>query len=97
MPSYEYEIPEAGVRITLIRPVERRDEPVHVRRIEVPAHVAIAGSAAHPLDCDAGARQGWKRMEESGELARIKDFKPSEVKRALETAEARTAAGLNGD
>lgn len=94
MPNYEFEIPEAGVRFVLSRPVERRDEPVTVRRVEVPARIAIAGIAPHPLDCVRGMAEGWKRAEERGELAKIPDFTPEQVKAALADTRARTEAGI---
>jgi hypothetical protein len=72
MPAYEYEIPEAGQTITLIRPVERRDEPVIVRRVQVPQSIAIAGAAANPFDPEAQMRLGWKRLEERGLPAHLK-------------------------
>ena len=83
MPLYEYEIPEAGQRIVLMRPIDRRDEPVHVRRVEVPDEIAIAGvstSAKAPGDFDSGIREGLARYGES-----IRDYTPDQIQHALET------------
>jgi hypothetical protein len=94
MPAYEYEIPELGQTITLIRPVERRDEPVLIRRMEVPRTLAISGAAANPWDPETQMRQGWKRLEERGLPAWM--AKKSTAAREIMARPVQEAAGLTG-
>lgn len=80
MPAYEYDIPELDQRATLIRPVERRDEPIQVIRRTVPDSITIAGAAANPLDFDAQFARGLQQAEARGQIPR--DFTISELKQA---------------
>jgi len=81
MPAYDYEIPELDATVTLIRPVERRDEPLRLVRRTVPDSISIAGAAANPHDPDAQMRAGFKRLEERGQLPR--DFTVKQIQSAL--------------
>lgn len=83
MPQYEYEIPELGQRVTLIRAVEERDAPIQVVRRTVPDSITIAGSASNPFDFDQQYQQGLRRVEERGMLPR--DFTKAELKQAATT------------
>ena len=84
MPVYEYFIPELDQKVQLLRPVERRDDPLDVKRVTVPDRIAIAGAAPNPHDFDAQARRGWQRLEERGQLPR--DFTTKQVKEVLRHA-----------
>lgn len=72
MPSYEYELIDrgepTGLRVTLLRPVDARDEPITLRRVEVPRSLAIAGNAVNPMDPVQAMRRGYKMLEERGQL-----------------------------
>lgn len=81
MPAYEYEVPELDCMITLLRPVDRRDEPLRLVRKTVPDSVTIGGSAGDPFDPDANMRAGWRRLEERGAMPR--DFSKKQVAQAL--------------
>lgn len=83
MPQYEYDIPELGQRVTLIRAVEERDAPIRVVRRTVPDTVAIVGAAANPFDFDTQYKQGLRRVEERGMLPR--DFSKAELAKAAAT------------
>ncbi|RME72405.1 MAG: hypothetical protein D6781_02290 [Verrucomicrobia bacterium] len=79
MPLYEYEIPEAGLRFTLQREVERRDDPVRVVRCTVPRSLAIAGSARNPFEFDDQVQRGYRKLEEEGRLPRRSEFKKTTI------------------
>lgn len=81
MPAYEYECPELGLTLTLLRSVDERDKPLQLVRKTVPDSIAIAGSAANPHDPDAQMRAGFKRLEERGNLPR--DFSVKQIQSAL--------------
>lgn len=81
MPAYQYECPELGLTLTLLRPVDERDKPLRLIRRTVPDSIAIAGAASNPHDPDAQMRAGFRRLEERGQLPR--DFSVKQIKGAL--------------
>jgi hypothetical protein len=87
MPVYEYFIPELDQRVALLRPVERRDDPLEVKRVTVPDRIAIAGSAQDPHSFDNQYARGLRRLEQRGELPR--DFTTEQLKGVMR--HARTA------
>lgn len=95
MPAYDYEIPETDQRITLIRPVHRRDEPLRLVRIAVPDRITIAGAAVNPFTFENQLERGWRKMEDRGTLPR--DFNPREVKELLAADRQRPAASDDAD
>ncbi|MBS0229458.1 MAG: hypothetical protein JSS23_12305 [Proteobacteria bacterium] len=81
MPSYDYELPElGGMRVTLIRPVAERDDPIRVIRRTVPDRVSVSGSAQNPVDFDVQYKRGLQQAEARGQLPR--DFSAGQLKRA---------------
>jgi len=68
MPSYEYDIPELGQTVTLLRPVKDRDKPIAVERRGVPDRIAIASTASDPYSFDAQYAKGLRTLERRGKL-----------------------------
>lgn len=84
MPTYEYEIPEIGLKFTARRSVAERDRGFVVRRRRVPAGVAIAGTAQDPHDFDVAQARGYRKLEERGALSRRRsEFTKDQIKTVL--------------
>jgi hypothetical protein len=68
MPAYEYDLVEPGTdlvlgTVTLIRPVESRDQ-VRLRRRSVPRQVCVRGHARNPQDAAQQVVAGYHKLEQ---------------------------------
>jgi len=86
MPSYDYNIPELGQTVTLLRPVKDRDKPIAVERRGVPDRIAIAGAASDPYSFDNQYAKGLRTLERRGKLPRDFTKKQFAQAAAIKTA-----------
>jgi|LauGreDrversion4_2_1035121.scaffolds.fasta_scaffold51293_4 hypothetical protein len=90
MPTYEYESSEPRLRVICMRPVEDRDKPILLTRVQVPTGISLANtdtgrSKAPSLEKDI--RAGYAKLEDK-EGSRYRDsgdlFSKDEVRKAWE-------------
>jgi hypothetical protein len=88
MPTYEYESSEPRLRVICMRPVEDRDKPILLTRVQVPTGISLANtdtgrSKAPSLEKDI--RAGYAKLEDK-EGSRYRDsgdlFSKDEVRNA---------------
>ena len=93
MPVYEFYNPEIGT-VEVVRPVERRDEPIVLKRKTVPARVLIAGGTPAPTQNDV-VRNGYYAMEQQQDSRfRSGQGSKAELKKKLDKIAAMDRAGL---
>lgn len=87
MPSYLYRCKKTGRELVLIRPVDRRDDPVEespgheYERVTVPESITIGGSAPDPFDMRTQVLRGWQKEEERQGARFNPEWSPAQIKK----------------
>lgn len=87
MPSYLYRCTQTRRELVLIRPVDRRDDPVteepgDFARVTVPQTITIRGAAADPWDMGAQVLAGFRKQEEREGARFQSEWTPEQIRAA---------------
>ena len=85
MPAYEFENKEHGITVLVPMPVAQLKDEITLSRVRVPSRINIGVGAQPPTTSDK-LRQGYKKLEEKGQLQDRPGYMPARtLKRVLET------------